>query len=257
VGKSNLAVNLAVAWSQMGLRVCLLDADLGLANADVLCNLYPARTLEHVVAGRCRLAEVALPAPGGFRLLPGASGVRGLADLGPVARERLLRELATLERVVDALIIDTGAGIGRNVLGFAAAAHTTLVVTTPEPTALTDGYGLMKTLWRCTEHSGVEVVVNMAASSSEAAEIHRRVSRVSRTFLGRSPAFAGAIPADPRVVAAVRRRLPLLLLDPRAPASEAIRRLGRRLAGLPVPDRPQRSFIDALASWFGVGSRPK
>ena len=101
VGKSNLAVNLAVTLSGFGLRVCLLDADLGLANADVLCNLTPRLTLDHVVRGRCRLADVALAAPGGFRLIPGASGVTRIADLAPVQRTELLRQLAALERVAD------------------------------------------------------------------------------------------------------------------------------------------------------------
>jgi flagellar biosynthesis protein FlhG len=104
VGKSNVAVNLAVALSMRGLRVCLVDGDLGLANADILCNLSPRLTLEHVMAGQCRLADAMLLAPGGFRLIPGASGVTRLADMGPSQRQSLLRQLAALDRVADFII---------------------------------------------------------------------------------------------------------------------------------------------------------
>ncbi|MHC4427546.1 MAG: P-loop NTPase, partial [Planctomycetota bacterium] len=115
VGKTNIAVNLAVTLARDGQRVCLLDGDLGLANADVLCSLTPRLTLEHVVAGRCRLAEAMLLAPGGFRLIPGACGVARLADLGTGDRLSILHQLAALEQVADALIIDTSAGLSRNV----------------------------------------------------------------------------------------------------------------------------------------------
>ncbi len=125
VGKTNIAVNLAVVLARLGQRVCLLDADLGLANADVLCSLTPRLTLEHVISGRCRLAETMLLAPGGVRLIPGACGVARLADLAGADRLALLGQLEALERVTDTLIIDTGAGLSRNVLAFAAAAQKT------------------------------------------------------------------------------------------------------------------------------------
>ncbi len=231
VGKSNLAVNLAVMMSGLGLKVCLLDADLGLANADVLCNLTPRLTLEHVLAGRCRLAEAAALAPGGFRLIPGASGVARLADLGLEHRRELLRQLALLERVADVIIIDTGAGIGRNVLAFAAAAHTTLVVTTPEPTAMTDGYGLIKSLSHRDPDRPVQVVVNLVSEAGEAEEVFARLDRVSRAFLNRPLEFGGMIPLDPSVRRAVRMRVPFSLLAPDGAATQAVRRLAVRLAG--------------------------
>src|SRR5262245_26048163 len=146
VGKSNLAVNLAVAMSGLGLKVCLIDADLGLANADVLCNLSPRLTLEQVVSGECRLADAMMLAPGGFRLIPGASGVARMADLGQSQRQALLEQLTMLEQVADIILIDCGAGISTNVVGFAAAANAVAVTTTPEPTAITDGYGMIKSL---------------------------------------------------------------------------------------------------------------
>jgi flagellar biosynthesis protein FlhG len=260
VGKSNLAVNLAVAMSGLGRKVCLLDADLGLANADVLCNLTPRLTLEHVVAGRCRLADAALLAPGGFRLIPGASGVARLADMNERLRHELLLQLAVLERVADVIIIDTGAGISANVLAFASAADSVVVVTTPEPTAITDGYGMIKALSGRTRQMNVQVVVNMAGARREGEEVFARLDKVSRTFLRRSLTYAGAVPADPVVSEAVRMQVPFVLYAPDARATDAVWRLASHLAGLDAPataaDR-RTGFLGRLVSWFGLAERPE
>jgi flagellar biosynthesis protein FlhG len=253
VGKSNLAVNLAVAMSGLGARVCLLDADLGLANADVLCNLTPRLTLEHVVAGRCRLAEAAQAAPGGFRLVAGASGVERLADLDRAQREALLRQLDQLEAVADVILVDTGAGLGANVLAFASAADAVLVVTTPEPTALTDGYAMIKSLSARDPGLPLHVVVNSTRAPEEGEHVFGRLDRVARAFLGRSLSHAGAIPADPAVSAAVRARLPLVLHAPDSPAAQAVQRLARWLLGVQDARRRPEGFFARLAGWLGVG----
>ena len=251
VGKSNLAVNLAVAMSRLGQRVCLLDADLGMANADVLCNVTPRQTLQHVVAGQCRLAEVMVLAPGGFRLIPGASGVAGMADLGQRQRGAVLEQLAALERVADVILIDCGAGIATNVLGFAAAAHTSLVVTTPEPTAVTDAYGMVKSLLRRHPEARIQLVVNMAADADEARGVYERMNRVVGSFLGETIGFAGWIPLDPSVTSAVRYRLPFSLATPDGPATRAVRQLSERLLG--CEPEPKRGFFGRLAALFGGG----
>lgn len=258
VGKSNLAVNLAVAMSGMGLKVCLLDGDLGLANADVLCNLSPRLTLEQVVSGKCRLIDAAMLAPGGFRLIPGASGVARMADLGPAARQVLLEQLAALERVADVILIDCGAGISSNVIGFAAAAHTVLVATTPEPTAITDGYGMIKSLFSQVPDSNITLVVNMACDEMEGQGVFNRISRVSRTFLNRSLEYGGTIPADAAVPLAVRQRIPFVLHAPDSLATRAVRRLAAKLAGQDGPGDEEDaggeriSFFSRLALWLGI-----
>ena len=254
VGKTNLAVNLSVCLASLGKKVCLLDADLGLANADVLCNLSPKVTLEHVVSGRCRLAEAMLLAPGGFRLIPGASGVARLADLDGERRLRLLSQLAALEQLADVVVIDTAAGLSANVLAFAAAAHRVLVVTTPEPTAITDGYGMIKALLGPAPKARIELVVNMAGHEQEAYGVFDRMNRVSRTFLKRSIGYAGAIPMDGQVRAAVRQRVPFVLYSPQAAATQAMRRLARDMAGVGEPnplDSSQVGFFARVASWLG------
>jgi flagellar biosynthesis protein FlhG len=253
VGKSNLAVNLAIALSHLGRSVCLLDADLGMANADVLCNLTPTLTLEHVVGGRCRLSEASILAPGGFRLIPGASGVARLADLRPRHRAMLLEQLESVERVADVLLIDCGAGISPNVLGFAGSAHRTLVVTTPEPTAITDGYGMIKSLLAQTPDARIELVVNQSSCDAESQQVYERIRRVTRTFLERDIGFAGALPHDLMVGEAVRQRLPFLLHAPESPVTQSVRIMAARLIGEVVREqgRPQTSFIQKLSRWFG------
>ncbi len=256
VGKTNLAVSLAACLARLGRRVCLLDADLGLANADVLCNLTPRLTLEHVVGGRCRLADAMLNAPGGFRLIPGACGVARLADLDGAGRGDLLEQFEALDRVADSLVIDTAAGLGANVLAFAAAAGRVLVVTTPEPTAMTDAYAMIKALAGHAQGLRIDLVVNMAESHAEARSVHERMSRVARTFLGRAVELAGWVPVDPVVREAVRHRVPFTLYAPESRAARAMDRLARHVAGVGA-DRPEleSGFFGRLSGWLSPGRR--
>jgi flagellar biosynthesis protein FlhG len=240
VGKTNIAVNLAIALAQQAQAartrgesastVCLLDADLGLANADVLCGLSPRATLEDVLHGSRSLEEVLVAAPGGFKLLPGASGVASIANLSAADRRRLVTGLATLERSTDLLLIDTAAGISANTMAFGAAAHTALIALTPEPTSITDAYGAIKTLAVKARRPAIKLVINMVQSREEGEEVFRRVDRVSRTFLSLPLELAGIIPFDMAVRASVLKREPLLLAFPDAPAARAIRALARGLA---------------------------
>jgi flagellar biosynthesis protein FlhG len=248
VGKTNIAVNLAACLSQRGRRVCLVDADLSLANADVLCNLVPTLTLEHVVTGRARLSEIMLAAPGGFRLIPGASGVARLAELDDQQRHRLLAQLETLDRVVDTIIIDTAAGISENVLSFVAAADQVYLVTTPEPTAITDGYGMIKALQARQVTTTIHLIVNMARDEAEGRNVHARIERVCQTFLGRSVGFAGTIPMDASVREAVRRRVPFTLHDPAGLASVEIGCLAGRIV---APQSDEATGADAPQGFFG------
>lgn len=253
VGKSNLAVNLAVVLSRMGNKVCLLDADLGLANADVLCNLSPRRTLEHVVNDQCKLADVALLAPGGFRLIPGGSGVVRLANMPPARRADLLRQLSIIDRMADYIIIDTSAGLTANVLGFAASANRVLVVTTPEPTAVTDAYGMIKVLWRQFPEIRIEIVVNMVESEAEGREVFARINRVCRTFLLIAPRWGGCLPIDHHVPEAVRMRVPFTLFSPDGGATKALENIANRLAGNELePLRSSSGFFSRLMSRFST-----
>lgn len=255
VGKTNVAVNMAVCLAQMKQRVCLLDADLGLANADVLCNLTPKVTLADVVAGRFRLAEAMLPAPGGFRLIPGASGISRMADLRSDQRLDLLEQLSILEEVADILVIDTGAGISSNVLAFAAAAHSVIVVTSPEPTSITDAYGTVKALVNRRPEVNIQLLVNMVESEEQGRAVFARIDRVSRTFLRRRLSFAGCMPFDSVVSESVHERLPFSLFAPESAVTREIRAIARRVAGVRETEgAADRGFFSRVLSWLGGNS---
>ncbi len=190
-------------------------------------------------------------APGGFRLIPGGCGVEKLADLDGAERRGLLSQLAALERVADCVVIDTSAGLSRNVLAFAAAAGRVVVVATPEPTAMTDAYGMIKALARRAPDVRITLVVNMASGDDEGRAVHARMSRVSRTFLRRDVEYGGFLPLDPAVREAVHHRVPFSLYAPGAPATVALRRLAHHLAGRPDPHAgPAEGLFTRLFDWI-------
>lgn len=239
VGKTNLCVNLAIAMAHRGARVTLLDADLGLANADVLCGVRVHGHLGHVLSGSRTLDEIAIDAPGGFRLLPGAAGVASLAEVSDASIETLLERVGEIDECGDVLLIDCGAGIGRAVLSFLAAADRRVIVATPEPTAITDAYALIKVaigggvansarLPR-VDAEGLGLVINMAADEAEAHATHRRIAGVCERFLGIRPGLLGWAPRDEAVGAAVRSRTPFVLGAPRRPIAARVDLLAREL----------------------------
>ncbi|HZZ41631.1 MAG TPA: MinD/ParA family protein [Tepidisphaeraceae bacterium] len=251
VGKSNVAVNLAIRLSAAGKRVILLDADLGLANADVLCNVTLPWNLFHVINRQRELKDVLYDAPGGFRLIGGASGLAKMADLSELDRQRLIDSLADLERQADVILIDTGAGISTNVLSFARAVDHVLVVTTPEPTAITDAYAVVKVLGRDGRDRRVSLLVNQATSAAEARAVYERIAKVAKQFLGISVMDAGYLPADEQVQLAVRRRRPFILSAPNCPASLAVNQLAMRLErGVSARDAGSGGFFSRMNRWF-------
>ena len=245
VGKTNLAVNLAVRFAAAGKRVTLLDADMGLANADVLCGLDLRHNLAHVVARRKRLDEVIVDAPGGFKLVAGASGLATMADLPEAEHRRVVESLAGLEAENDLILIDTGAGISPNVLSFTRSADQTVVVATPEPTSITDAYATIKVVARsrpASDRRPISLVVNEVKSATEARAVYERVAKVAREFLGLTLGDAGFVPLDPAVPRAVRARVPFLIGEPRCAASVCVTRLAMRLEQgvFATPQMPDR-----------------
>src|SRR5882757_210618 len=215
VGKSNVAVNLAVKFATAGKEVVLLDADLGLANADVLCNLDLPFNLSHVIARKKDVRDVMYKAPGGFRLIGGASGLARMADLTEFDRQRLVNALGELEQQADIILIDTGAGISPNVLSFTRAADDVLVVTTPEPTAITDAYAVIKVISKDGLTRRVSLLVNQVRNVTEAKAVHERIAGVAKKFLGVNVLDAGYVFSDPEVPSAVRKRVPFVIGSPR------------------------------------------
>ena len=250
VGKTTVSVNLAIQLARLGRRVALLDADLGTANADVICNVAPALTLANVIAGQCLLQDVLIDAPGGFKLVPGASGLASIADLTADERESLNQQLLQLERSFDVLLVDTGAGVGPNVLSFCHAAERVLVVTTPEPTSITDAYAVIKTINAQSPGHDLRLLVNMVRDETEAREVFNRIAAVCQRFLGLSPSFAGFVTSDAQVPLAVRRRHPLVLEAPRSKAGNCLLSLAHRLDRHATADQAdRRGLLQRMSFW--------
>jgi len=258
VGKSNLALALTCALADSGNRVVLLDADLGMANIDLLCGIGGRFNLSHVVDGSRRLDEVVVPLEENVEILPGGSGLKDLADLDDTELSGVIDSLGLLEDRADIVILDTGAGIHKGVLAFALAADTTILVTTPEPTSVRDAYGVLKSLEGASpEGKELLLVVNMAGSGGEAREVAGRILTASHQFLGRSPVYLGHVLRDDAVGRAVRLRRPFYRLFPSAPAGLCVRRLADDLLarwgvrrGFSYPPRGLKAFFLRLSRGF-------
>jgi flagellar biosynthesis protein FlhG len=250
VGKSNVALNLAILLSAGGSRVALVDADLALANLDVLLDLSVAFNLSDVVRGRKTLRDVVVDLPSGVQLVPGASGLAQLARLSEFERSRLLRDLSALEADNDVIVVDCGAGIGPDVVHFAAAADNALVVTTPEPTAVTDAYAVVKVLHRHGYAGRASLLVNLASSRHEGRSTYERIAGVARRFLGVRLFDAGYVLADGKVGEAVRRRQPFVLAYPRCQAARCLAALANKLGPGGSLVGGEAGFFRRLAGWF-------
>lgn len=245
VGKSNVAVNLAYSLISRGKSVILVDADLGLANADILVGTVPRGHLGHFIRGERELTDLVLTAPGNLRLVAGGSGFRELLDLTGAQLDRLIRELARLEYMADYLVLDTGAGLGPAVLRFILAADQVLLVTTPEPTALADAYALVKTVVQRIPGADIKLVLNQVRRPEEAAGAADQFASVLHRFLNARVELVASIPWDAAVPEAVRSQEPFCLRQPQSPAAREVDRLATRLTG--TPGRPMPSgFFDRL-----------
>jgi flagellar biosynthesis protein FlhG len=246
VGTTNLAASLAISLARGGQRVLLLDADFGLSNLDLLMGVVPRHTVADLVAGRCEVADALVASYAGVRVLPGATGEEELANLDDFRRERLVRSLSALDGEIDTIVIDAGTGVGRNVTSLARLGGQNLVVTTPEPPAVSAAYGLLKILDRTGFRTPPGILVNQATGSLEARDAWTRISKACNQFLEVTPEWLGWIPYDPAVPKAVRGQEPFLLAAPMAPASKSLVKLAQRLlndtpdgapeAGHPLPE---------------------
>ncbi len=237
VGKTNVSVNLALAFARKGLRVLVMDADLGLANVDVLLGLIPQFTLVHVLQGLKTLPEIVTEGPENIRLVAaGSGGVQELANLNDSQRERFLQGLAELQKESDIMIIDTGAGLHRNVLAFVLAADEALIVTTSEPTALMDAYGMIKVLHIEKKDPVIRLLVNLAGSAAEAEEAGKKLVLLAKRFLNLEVEYLGYIPRDMAMIRAVREQRPVLQNQATSPSGQSLTRLAEALlVSTPAP----------------------
>lgn len=234
VGKSNVAINLAYQIGNMGKRVLLFDADFGLGNTDILLGLTPEGSLAEAMTGERSLAEIAVTLPtSNVTVLPAGSGKFAAANANQIMIEALFYELERFAAGFDLILVDTGAGITQNTRDTLLASDQIIVVTTPEPTALTDSYATIKIISQRDPKKFFAVVVNMA-EENEANEVYAQLAQVSKKYLDITPDFWGVIPVDKRIQAAVRKQQAISQLYPASEASLAFRRLASRILNKPV-----------------------
>ncbi|MGH8219829.1 MAG: MinD/ParA family protein [Steroidobacteraceae bacterium] len=249
VGKTSISVNLAAALAAAGRRVMLLDGDLGLANVDVFLGLSPRYTLAHVLAGERTLDEILIEAPQGFKVVPAASGLANLANLDAAAHLALVQAFSSLAARLDALIVDTAAGIAHGVTQFSQAAQHVLIVICDEPASLTDAYALVKVLSRQHGVTRFRVVANMMRTPGAGSELFRRLERVTGRFLDVVLDYAGEIPEDESVRRSIRSQRPVIEAYPGSPAALAFKNLAGRADKWPLPAGPRGNlefFVERL-----------
>ena len=230
VGKTNLSVNMALAFARIGKKVVVMDADLGLANVNVMLNMIPKYNLYHVIKKQKTIHEILVETEYGISIVAGASGFSQIANMGDEERQDFISELDTLS-FADIIIIDTSAGVSSNVLDFIAAADDAIIITTPEPTAITDAYGIIKIIAMeyDTLNIGLKLVVNRARGVAEAKSVADRMISIAGQFLNLKVDYLGFIYDDPAVSGAVRQQKPFMIIDPKCKASLCIQHLVERM----------------------------
>ncbi len=230
VGKTNLSINLALAYARLGKKVIVMDADLGLANVNVVLGIIPKYNLYHLIRKQKNLQDILLDTNYGIQIIAGASGFSKIANLSDDEREHFIEELGGLSDA-DVIIIDTSAGVSHNVLDFVAAADEALIVTTPEPTAITDAYGIIKII--ATEidnmNLGLKLIVNRVKSVTEGKKVSERVISIAGQFLNLKVDYLGYVYDDPIVGSSVLKQKPFMVVDPNSKAAICVKHLVGRL----------------------------
>ena len=225
VGKSNVSVNLAVALAQLNKNVMLLDADLGLANVDIMLGLHTKYNLSHVIQGTCSLSDIILHGPNGIQVIPAASGTEFMTQLSQTEHAGIIDAFNELTDDLDYMIIDTAAGISDTVLSFARSSQELIVVVCDEPTSLTDAYALIKVMSKRYEWTHFHILANMVRSLKDGRDLFNKLFKVAEQFLDVQLDYLGAIPFDENVHKAVKKQKPVLLAYPDSPASDSLREL--------------------------------
>lgn len=252
VGKTNLVVNMGIAMAQAGKHVVVMDADLGLANIDILLGLSPKYNLEDVIRGRKTMPEILLSGPAGIRIVPASSGVEELANLDPDRLDKLIRQVAWLGETADILLIDTGAGMSRNVTAFALAAQEVVLVTTPEPTAITDAYVMIKVIVSRNARARIGLLANMVVTREAGRMVYDRLNLLSSRFLGRGVDYLGCVFQDKAVTKSVERQTPYIIASPYALASASTRQVTGKILGQDLPGTGLKRFFQRVSRVLGT-----
>lgn len=255
VGKTAVVANTAVSLAMMGKKVLILDADLGLANIDVVFGLAPKYNLNHFFAGDHNLADILVKGPHGIKILPAGSGVQNFTRLDSSQKLRLLDGLDSMHNDFDFVLIDTEAGISENVTYFNTAAQEILVVTTPDPTAITDAYALMKLLSTQYHEKSFNLVVNQIQNENEALDVYRKLTMVSNRYLDISIDFLGSIPADRQMTDAIRKQRVMVDMFPTSKIATAFGQLAATICSEQPPATPKGGVQFFWKRLLDIGAR--
>tara|TARA_B100000767_G_C19733757_1_gene522922 strand:- start:717 stop:1568 length:852 start_codon:yes stop_codon:yes gene_type:complete len=251
VGKSNVTINLSVCLSLLNQRVMILDADLGLANIDVLLGLKVQRNLEDVYLGKCDLQDVCLQGPHDVRIIPSSSGTQSMVNLSSQQHAGLVHAFSDFADTIDTLVIDTAAGISDSVIQFIRAAQEALIVVCDEPSSLTDAYALIKLLHRDHGVDEFRIVVNQTRSVKEGIQLYQRLLNTANQFLDVQLRYEGDIPYDDALREAVKQQQAVTVRSPRSQSAKAFKRLAERVLDWPVKNHPSGElefFVEQLLS---------
>ena len=256
VGKSNLSINLSVALAQMQRRVVLMDADLGLANIDVLLGIKSAHNIADVLSGEKTLRDILVTGPCGIKIVPASSGVQQMVALNAQQHAALIHAFSDLSDQIDVLVIDTAAGISETVVSFVRAANEVLVVVCDEPSSITDAYALIKLLNKEHGMMRFRVVANMTRTNSEGKNLFIKLNKVCERFLDVALQYAGQVPFDENVRNAVQKQQALLEYAPGSKAAVAMKALAKNVDGWPLPHNPKghlEFFVERLLQSASAG----
>ena len=255
VGKSNLSVNIAVAMANIGHQVMLMDADLGLANIDILLGLRHEYNLEHVLNGERTLEEVVVEGPAGVKIIPAASGNQKMAELSPAENAGVIQAFSELSHPIDTLIIDTAAGLSDSVMAFTRAAREVIVIVCDEPASITDAYATIKVLSRDYKIERFHVVANMARSIKQGHELFSKLTLVTERFLDVTLDFTGVVPFDEMLVKAVRQQRAVVDAYPRSRAGMAFKKIVQKIDRWPTPSHAEghlEFFVERLIRFSAI-----
>lgn len=247
VGKTNITANLAIALSRLGKKVMILDADLGLSNIDVVLNLAVKYNIKHLFTGEKRLKDLIVEGPGGVKILPASSGIQELTALDEFQRLRLIEEIDSYDGDVDYLLIDTSSGISSNVAFFCMAAQEIMIVTSPEPTAMTDAYALIKVLFTKYQEKRFNIIVNNVKDAHEAEGVYKRLSTATERFLSISLDYTGYVSHDNYVRKAIRKQKALIDVYPGSEAAKNLIGIAEKILG----DDPDSHIKGTLQFFLG------
>jgi len=252
VGKSNVTINLAVALAQSGESVMVMDADMGLANIDVLLGLCPGQNLSHVINGECSLEETIIEGPAGIRIVPASSGVAAMSDLTPAQNAGVIRSFSELTEPVDTLLIDTAAGLSDSVVSYTRAAREVIVVVCDEPASITDAYAMVKVMNRDYGVERFHVLANQAQGVQQGRELYNKLARVSQKFLDVTLDFLGSVPYDESLKKAVQKQKAVVEAFPRSPSAQAFKQVASKTQQWPTPSEMEghlEFFIERLVNF--------